>query len=426
MRARLRAGSVAALLLFAVCASCSRRNLNVGSGSFVFDGGSGGKADASSDTSPSPSDAMAPADGAVIIGGSDAAESACVTAAVQLPWTSTAAAALQLDVATTATAVAVINRQAKQTDVRTYTRAGGVISGFQFGADSQFLPYSDTRFLLVARGTTGDFVATAIDPDLHTSTRLFTATANATEHMLGAIALSSTAIVLVTDEHFVNVATGTIVPWSTVLGAADGGAFTSSRIFGMAAQPDRVLLAWGVGTTLRLAVIDAAGSLLTRADDSAFFGSFSTGAATAAPFGDGLLMFDGNPVRITQIGFDLARVAIGQNTQLRTFYRAAPRVAAIALQGRPVAFWLTVFPATDNSQGSTIHQLYGCELDLAAPAGCLGTAPIAATGLDGYAVPQQPVAAAAFPDGTFAIANTDAAGASWLRLANLGCALRGP
>jgi hypothetical protein len=425
MQARLRAGSVAALLVLAVCASCSRRNLNLGTGSFLLDGGSGGTADGASDAPPSTSDA-APADGAVIIGGSDAAESACVTAAVQLPWTATTTAALRLDVATTANAVAVMSRQAKQTDVRTYTRAGAVISGFQFGADAQFLPYSDTRFLLIARGTTGDFVATAIDPDLHTSTRLYTATANATEHMLGAIALSSTAIVLVTDEHFVNLATGAILPWSTVLGAADADAFSSARIFGMASQPDRVLLAWGAGATLRLAVVDAGGTLLTRADDPAFFGSFGTQTAAAAKFGDGLLLFDGNPVRITQVGFDLSRDPIGQSTQLRTFYRAAPAVAAIALQGRPVAFWLTVFPGTDNSQGSTSHQLYGCELDLAAPANCVGTALIAATGLDGYAIPQQPVAAAAFPDAAFAIAHTDAAGGSWLRLANLGCALRGP
>lgn len=425
MRGRSRAGSVAALLLLAVCVACSRRNLNLGSGSFLFDGGAGTPTDASSDTSPSPSDAAAPDDGAVI-GARDAAESACVTTAVQLPWVTSAAAPLRMEVATTSAVVAVINRQAKQADVRTYQRGGAVVAGFQFGADAQFLPYSDARFLLVARGTTGDFVATAIDPDLHNGTRLFTATANATEHMLGAIALSSTAIVVISDEHFVNIATGTILPWSTVLGAADGDTFKSGRIFGLAAQSDRVLLAWGAGTTLRLAVVDAAGNLLTRADDGAFFGPLGSDTAAAAPFSDSLLMFDGNPVRITQLGFDLSRTAIGENTQLLAFSRSAPRVAAIGLQGRPVGFWLTVFPGTDNSQGSTAHQLYGCEMDLAAPASCVGTALIAATGIGGTAVPQQPVAAAAFPDGAFAVAHTDAAGDSWLRVANLGCAIRGP
>ena len=35
-----------------------------------------------------------------------------------------------------------MNRQAKQTDVRTYTRDGAVIAGFQFGVDAQFLPYA--------------------------------------------------------------------------------------------------------------------------------------------------------------------------------------------------------------------------------------------------------------------------------------------
>ena len=50
------------------------------------------------------------------------------------------------------------------------------------------------------------------------------------------------------------------------------------------------------------------------------------------------------------------------------------------------------------------------------------TALIAATGLGGYAIAQQPVAAAAFPDGAFAVAHTDAGGESWPRIGNLGCA----
>ena len=102
---------------------------------------------------------------------------------------------------------------------------------------------------------------------------------------------------------------------------------------------------------------------------------------------------------------------------------AVPKVAAIVLQGRPIAFWLTVFPATDNSQGSTPHHLYGCELDLAAPASCARTALIASTDFSGDGVAQEPVAAAAFPDGSgFAIAHTDTTGHSWLHVANLSCA----
>jgi hypothetical protein len=381
------------------------------------------------DALPSPKDAApSPDDGSGGVIPIDAAESACVTAVVQLPWTTTTSSApLRLDVAATASTVAVINRQAKQTDVRTYGRDGTVIAGFQFGVDAQFLAYDDSRFLLVARGTTGDFVATAIDPDLYRGTRLFTATANATEHMLRAVTLSSTAIVVITDEHFVNVTTGVIVPWSTVLGAADQDTFKLGRIFGTAAQSDRLMLAWGSGSTLRLAVVDAAGNLLTRADDSAFFvASLGSETTTAVPFDTGLLLFDGNPVRATQFGFDLSRDPAGQNTQLRTFYRTTPRVAAIAPQGRPIGLWLTVFPATDNSQGVTTHQLYACALDLAAPTNCLSTALIASTGLDGYSIAQQPVAAAAFPDGGFAVAHTDANGESWLRVANLGCARTTP
>jgi hypothetical protein len=423
MRGRLRAGSVAVLLVLGFCASCSRRNLEVGSsGTIAFDA-SGLDA---SDARPPPRDGAASADGPGGVIEIDAAESACVTAAAALPWTTSAAAPLRLDVAATATAVAVINRQAKQADVRTYHRDGTVIAGFQFGVDAQFLSYDASRFLLVARGTTGDFVATAIDPDLYGGVRLFTATANATEHMLRAVALSATAIVVITDEHFVNVATGVIVPWSTVLGAADQDTFKSGRIFGTAAKEDRVMVAWGAGSALRLAVVDASGNLLARADDGAFFGAQGSDTTTAVPFEAGLLMFDGNPVRATPFGFDLSRGPAGQNTQLRTFYRTTPRVAAVALGGRPIGLWLTVFPATDNSLGITPHQLYACELDLAAPASCLRTALIAATGIGGAAVAQQPVAAAAFPDGAFAVAHTDAAGGSWLRIANLGCARANP
>ena len=138
-----------------------------------------------------------------------------MTAAVQLPWTTTSASApLRLDVAATANTVAVINRQAKQTDVRTYQRDGTVIAGFQFGVDAQFLSYDDSRFSARGARDHGRLRRDGDQPDLHGGTRLFTASANATEHMLGAIILSTTAIVVITDEHFVNVATGVIVPWS--------------------------------------------------------------------------------------------------------------------------------------------------------------------------------------------------------------------
>ena len=73
--------------------------------------------------------------------------------------------------------------------------------------------------------------------------------------MLRAIVLSSTAIVVITDEHFVNVATGDIVPWSTVLGAADRDTFEVGRSSERRPQPDRVMLAWGAGSALRLAVV---------------------------------------------------------------------------------------------------------------------------------------------------------------------------
>ena len=146
------------------------------------------------------------------------------------------------------------------------------------------------------------------------------------------------------------------------------------------------------------------------------------------PCDAGLLLFDGNPVRLTQIGFDLSRTPVGQNTQLRTFYRTTPRVAAIGLQGRPIALLADGVPGHRQQPG--IHHppaLRRASWTSRRPPACLSTAPIAATGLGGYGIAQEPVAAAAFPDGAaFAVAHTDANGCSWLRVANLGCAHPAP
>ena len=121
------------------------------------------------------------------------------------------------------------------------------------------------------------------------------------------------------------------MPWSTVLGAADRDAFEWGAIFGMAAQSDRVLLRGAAGSALRLAVLDAAGDLLTRADDSAFFAVQGSDTATAMPSNTGLLLFDGNPVRLTQIRFEFrARPSAG--TAAAHVLSDAPRIG-----GRPAS-----------------------------------------------------------------------------------------
>ena len=199
-------------------------------------------------------------------------------------------------------------------DVRTYTRDGAVIAGFQFAADAQFLPYRDGRFLLVARGVTGAFSATAIDPDLVGGTRLYSAAASATEHMLGARPLATSTIVI-TDEHFVNVGSGRAVAWSP--SSAPPTAQPSNPAVCTASRPqaDRVLIAWGTNDVLRLAVLDAVGRPGgARRRQTGFFDS---SAATRRPRsrGDtGLLLFDGNGVRLTQIGFDLSRTGPRRRT----------------------------------------------------------------------------------------------------------------
>jgi len=428
-----RTASVVMLLTLAV-AGCGKRDLQLGGGGRIdVDGGPGGigGAGATDAASGDGGATLPPLDASVLP--TDAAESACVTAVVLLPWMKPSSALARLDVATAGDTVAVMNRQPDMLDVRTYTRDGAAIAGFQFAADAQFLPYRDGRFLLVTRGVTGAFSATAIDPDLVGGTRLYGGAATVTEHVLGALPLA-TSTLLITDERFVNVGGDHAATWSTILGAADAETFESGRLYGIAAQDDRVLIAWGTNDVLRLAALDTSGALVARAEQTGFFNSVGSTTASAISWGSGLLLFDGsdnslggNAVRLTQIGFDLSLTALGGNKQLRTFYRTAPRVAAIALQRQPVAFWLTVFPEDDNSQGFTTHQLHGCLLDLAAPSPCLATAAIAATGLGGYGIAEEPVAAAAFPDAAaFAIAHTDVNGRSWLRVANLGCATRPP
>ena len=414
-------------LLLVASAACSKRNLDVGGdGVLPKPDASGNGGLGSTDAGPpdgSPGDTRPPLGGA---GGGvtrlDAQESTCVTVATPLPWVASPSAPLRLSVVAGSDSVAVMNRSSSACDVRTYAYDGTALGGFQFQADAQLLPYRDDRFLLVARGTTGDFVATVLGRSLTGGTRLYTATATATEHMLGAI-LQGTNVLLLTDENFVSFAAGGGAPWTSILGEGDRDAFKTGRLWGLTGEADRLLIAWGVSSILRLAVVTTAGALVARADDTSFFGVLGSQTATAFPYGSGLLLFDGNPVRMTEIGFDLSRQTIGQNMQLQTFYRTTPQVAAITLAGSPIAFWLTVFPGTDRSQGSTTHQLYGCVLDLTAPGSCASTALIADTGLGGYAISNAPVAAAALPDGSgFAIASSDVTGQSWLRMANLGCA----
>jgi hypothetical protein len=232
-----------------------------------------------------------------------------------------------------------------------------------------------------------------------------------------------TNVILLTDENFVSFAAGGGLPWYRILGVADTATFKSGRIFGLAAQSDSVLVAWGSDMVFRLAVVGSDGSLVARADQAGFFGPFGSQTATAMAYGGGLLMFDGNPVRLTQIGFDLSRQPLGQNDQLLTFDETSAQIAPITLLGDPIAFWLTVFPGIDASQSATTHQLYGCALDRGDPKSCASTALIAATGLGGPGIGDEPVAAAALPDDSaFALAHTDVYGQSWLRIANMSCA----
>src|SRR5262245_26391466 len=207
-----RAALAATLLLSALPGACSKRDLVIGNPD-------GAPIDPGTATGGVSGTAGAPVAGAPGTGGMggqppapvDAGASACVGTTVLLPWTeSSSTAAMRLEIATTNAAIAVMNRQANQLDVRTYARDGSVIKGFQFASDTRLLPYRDGRFLLVSRGQTGDLVATAIDPDLVGSTRLYATPTNVTEYIVGAIALPTT-VIAITNRGFSNLATGTSV-----------------------------------------------------------------------------------------------------------------------------------------------------------------------------------------------------------------------
>jgi len=354
----------------------------------------------------------------------DYGASACVMTSAQLPWTTVTGTltGLEVVVSSDGSAIAVLNRQPTQLDVRTYHRDGTPLGGRQFARDVQLLPYGGDHFLLIAHGVSGDFTGIEVAADVTGGAHKFMVPSTATEQIRAVVA-GPPGIVLLTSERFVNATTGAAVPWTTTLGP-DAQAFTSGRVYGAVAQGNDILVAGGTGRSLGVMVLDTDGNVLRSAIDAQGLTDIAATTQTTAamPFAGGLLMFEGNPPLLTQIGFDLSRTQLGEHRQLETFYRTAPRVAPIQLMGRPVGIFLTVFPGTDNTQGNTLHRLYACALDVSDPATCATALPIARTGLGGYGIAQAPVAAAALPDGrTFAVAHSDAANRTWLRIADMSC-----
>src|SRR5262249_5175763 len=147
MRGPRRTGPAALILMLSVCAACSARRLQLGTG--TLDGGPMFEVGPMVDGVAMVDNTDAHPPDVATVPSSDPPESGCVIAAVQLPWAQLPAPT-RLEIAATADAVAVISRQAKQADVRTYARDGTVISGYQFAAEAQVLPYDARRFLLVA------------------------------------------------------------------------------------------------------------------------------------------------------------------------------------------------------------------------------------------------------------------------------------
>jgi hypothetical protein len=358
--------------------------------------------------------------GEIDAGAPDGAASECVRTSVQLPWK--ASDHPGLEVVAGDDVIAVLDRRPAGLEVRSHGVDGAYLAAGVFGGDTQVLAAPGGGLTVIARTDEGgDWVEATFNAKLTAGSAGFAVSATKTERALAAVDTPG-ATFLVTDERFVNMATGKSAAWAAVLDAAAAESFKTGRVYGLSAQAGKVLLAWGAHMTLGLAVVDTSAHVLAQALDDQFLGYLGAETTTGMPTADGLLLFDGNPVRTTRIDFALARHELARNEQLEAFYRTVPRVAGITLGGRPVGFWLTVFPSTDNSQGSTPHQLYGCALDLAGGKTCAGTSLIAATDLGGYGIADEPVAAAALPGATaFAIAHTDASDRTWLRIADLSC-----
>jgi hypothetical protein len=353
--------------------------------------------------------------------GEAAAGATCVRTSVLLPWPASEHPALE--VVAGEDAIAVLNRQADGLEAHILGPDGAPLGAGTFGPDTQVLAAPGGGFDVVARTDEGgDWVEATFNARLTSGTPGFAVSATPTERALAALALP-TATVLVTDERFINMATGMSATWSAVLDGAGAQALEDGRLYGLTAQDGNVLLAWGAQNVMGMAVMDTSAHVVRQGVSGKASRPLGGETTTALPFDGGLLLFDGNPVSGMHLDFTFSMSPLAPNQQLRAYDEAIPRVASVVLGGLPVAFWLSVFPSTGNTSASASHQLYGCALDLAAGRTCASTALVATTDLRGDDVAAAPLAAAAMPDGTaFAIVHTDARDATWLRVADLSCA----
>jgi len=327
-----------------------------------------------------------------------------------------------LELTATGGAIALALRRIDGLAVRVVRPDGQLITSQVFHRDARLLRWGDDGFLIVAVGAFNTLVASVRTASLARTSDLSLPVTGM--ERVTAAAIVGDAPLALTTERFLNFVTKTAVPWSTVLGEEPAKVFQKSRLYGVAAGPDRLLVAWGSDQTLAVAALDPAGTLLGLKVDDKFFGFQGQYGASVVPHPAGMWLFDGNPVRMTQIGFDLARTDLGQQDELRTFYRTVPVVAGLPWKGSAIGFWLTVFPGLDRSQAEYVHQVYGCQFQPGA-ARCDRKFLVAETGLGGYGIATEPMAATVLADGQgFAVAHSDAQGRTWLRIGDLGCALR--
>ena len=201
-----------------------------------------------------------------------------------LPWTRSASTIARLDVVTTGGASRWrTDRPDSSTSARTRATAPSSPASSSRPTRSSS-PTATAASCWSTRGVTGAFSATAIDPDW-SAEPASTARPRARPNTCWAPSPLD-------DDHHRDHRRAVRErrrraqppPGPTALGAGDARAFQSGKLYGIAAQADRVLIAWGPARVLRLAVLDTSGALVARPEQTGSSPPSAAETATAIPW----------------------------------------------------------------------------------------------------------------------------------------------
>jgi hypothetical protein len=357
-------------------------------------------------------------------GGSDE----CAGVTVELPWADPDTTFLEIsfEIVALPNAVAVFARQMVSpilTVALVYALDGTLISSGGFEPETLIGRASDDLFLFVSHAPDGSIAAYHRDDHFETVASSGLIAGTTTERLRAAAYLGDDPVAI-TSERIVNLTTGASRAWSADLDQDAVDILTNGTIYGAGGTADQLLVAAGrqsTGQGLLLLRIDSSLNVASSRVEDYSGSNVPAATISAALAGDELVLFDGNPLRLSRIDGEPSVEAIGLHEELPTFYRTFSRVSAAPFRGGLVGFWYTSYPSPDNAQGSYVHSVYGCDLDLAEPAACTNRFLIDPTGHTGFTVAGQPLAAAQVAGDLYAVAYTDVNARAWLRIVDLGC-----